>query len=555
MKALTLDDYKNLAIENGSEYLLDYIPKTPRNYINGWKCSVCGEVISKCYSNIKARKRCSCIKCSNNIKGLKDYQEIAQKNKGEYILNTIPETTHIPAIQAWKCNKGHIFDKKYDKVNRGHWCPVCSRSRLHIEHYKEIAEKQEGEYLLDYIPHKSNDKVEGWKCKNGHIFNQSYANIAGGWWCVECSIQARRDAREKCKYILKTGKNKGMQCQHRVVIDGYCQTHKSYIDSRKKYYEEKQRKEEETKEKEEEDQKKEILDLILPFDEKKMRILGTYEEPWFVAKDVAEILGYSGKNQEKAVRKHVEMEDKKIVEDMGVQIGHPVLQPKTVLINESGLYSLILRSKHPGAKKFKIWVTSDVLPSLRKKGSYILSSDMKNQFDTLNKQLRNTEKLLLEANEEKEALIQQKEEELYKANRKYERLKERKTQVKFNPKNCIYLTLNLKEKPADPKFGKSDDINARMATYRTNAPYTKILYLVFVEENDLVEKSLKCILKNNIIPSNHEFLIKMDYMDIVQKIEEIMNFLNLKYKVEEERVEIYNKAVMSDFEDEVEKRV
>lgn len=87
-------------------------------------------------------------------------------------------------------------------------------------------------------------------------------------------------------------------------------------------------------------------------------------EPWFVGKDVADILGYSDTAQ--AVRKHIDDEDKGVVE-MTTPGGK---QPVTV-INESGLYSLILSSKLPNAKKFKRWVTSEVLPTIRKHGAYM----------------------------------------------------------------------------------------------------------------------------------------------------------------------------------------
>ena len=88
-------------------------------------------------------------------------------------------------------------------------------------------------------------------------------------------------------------------------------------------------------------------------------------EPWFVGKDVALALGY--KNTKDALARHVDQEDKKD----GVVIPDPIGREQTpVLINESGLYSLILSSKLPTAKKFKRWVTSVVLPSIRKHGMF-----------------------------------------------------------------------------------------------------------------------------------------------------------------------------------------
>ena len=85
-------------------------------------------------------------------------------------------------------------------------------------------------------------------------------------------------------------------------------------------------------------------------------------EPFFVGKDVAEILGYS--NPQKALRDHVDEEDKTLNDSFTVN------GTKGVLINESGLYSLILRSQLPKAQKFKRWVTSEILPSIRRHGMY-----------------------------------------------------------------------------------------------------------------------------------------------------------------------------------------
>lgn len=86
-------------------------------------------------------------------------------------------------------------------------------------------------------------------------------------------------------------------------------------------------------------------------------------EPWLVGKDVAKALGYS--NTKDALSKRVDAEDKR-----GSQIATPSGMQEMVIINESGLYSLIFSSKLPKAKEFKRWVTSEVLPSIRRTGSY-----------------------------------------------------------------------------------------------------------------------------------------------------------------------------------------
>ena len=86
-------------------------------------------------------------------------------------------------------------------------------------------------------------------------------------------------------------------------------------------------------------------------------------EPWFVGKDIAEALGYS--NSRKALIDHVDDEDKGVTNRYT-----PGGKQNLIIINESGLYSLILSSKLPSAKKFKRWVTSEVLPAIRKTGRY-----------------------------------------------------------------------------------------------------------------------------------------------------------------------------------------
>lgn len=91
-------------------------------------------------------------------------------------------------------------------------------------------------------------------------------------------------------------------------------------------------------------------------------------EPWFVGKDVAEMLGY--KEPSKAVRERVDPEDKGVSD-----LDTPGGIQRTVIINESGLYSLILSSKLPQAKEFKRWVTSVILPALRRTGSYIAGEE------------------------------------------------------------------------------------------------------------------------------------------------------------------------------------
>ena len=100
-----------------------------------------------------------------------------------------------------------------------------------------------------------------------------------------------------------------------------------------------------------------------------IRTVMTNNEPWFVGKDVATVLGYE--RATKAIRDHVDEDD---VDEIPIQDSIGRMQ-NTPIINESGLYSLILGSKLPSAKRFKHWVTSEVLPSIRKNGGYITNQE------------------------------------------------------------------------------------------------------------------------------------------------------------------------------------
>ena len=107
------------------------------------------------------------------------------------------------------------------------------------------------------------------------------------------------------------------------------------------------------------------MNEIFVFHGQEVRTVTINNEPWFVGKDVAQILGYT--EPHKAIARHVDSDD-------GMK--HPLTDSlgriqETIIINESGLYSLILSSKLPQAKEFKRWVTSEVLPQIRQQGAYV----------------------------------------------------------------------------------------------------------------------------------------------------------------------------------------
>lgn len=117
---------------------------------------------------------------------------------------------------------------------------------------------------------------------------------------------------------------------------------------------------------------------------------------YFVGKDVAEILGYA--DTDKAIRNHVDEEDK-----LTRQFSGSGQARSMVTINESGLYSLVLSSKLPSAKRFKRWVTSEVLPALRRQGGYMLA----NANETPEQIMARALKIADEALKRKDALIEE----------------------------------------------------------------------------------------------------------------------------------------------------
>lgn len=175
-----------------------------------------------------------------------------------------------------------------------------------------------------------------------------------------------------------------------------------------------------------------------------VRVITKDGEPWFVGKDVSEILGYLEPN--KAITRHTDEDDR---------IKHPITDnlkrvQETWVINESGLYSLILGSKLPSAKKFKKWVTSDVLPSIRKHGMYA-TDELINNPDLLiaaATKIKEERQARLEAEKQRDKLIHQnklyttseiaKELGLKSANKLNQLLAEKKIQYKQNKTWLLY---------------------------------------------------------------------------------------------------------------------
>lgn len=141
------------------------------------------------------------------------------------------------------------------------------------------------------------------------------------------------------------------------------------------------------------------MNEIFNFHGQDVRTLTIDNEPWFVGKDVADILGYS--NSKDALNKHVDLDDKQIIQRSQIAT-LDIPNRGLTIINESGLYSLILSSKLPRAKEFKRWVTSEVLPTIRKHGMYAVDDLLDNPDMAIAafQRLKEERRLRLQAQEE-----------------------------------------------------------------------------------------------------------------------------------------------------------
>lgn len=132
-------------------------------------------------------------------------------------------------------------------------------------------------------------------------------------------------------------------------------------------------------------------------------------EPWFVGKDVAEALGYQ--NGSRDINTHVSEDDRKILTAQNYQNGTFKIPSRgLIVINESGLYALIFSSKLESAKRFKHWVTSEVLPSIRKNGGYIDGQETMSDEELLAKAVLMSQKII----EEKNKIIEKNQKKLAK---------------------------------------------------------------------------------------------------------------------------------------------
>ena len=266
-------------------------------------------------------------------------------------------------------------------------------------------------------------------------------------------------------------------------------------------------------------------------------------EPWFVGKDVAMALGYS--NTRDALSRHVDVEDKGVVNHdtpSGIQ--------KMTIINESGLYSLILSSKLEKAKRFKHWVTSEVLPALRKTGSYTISQSQNGQSKPMSR-----EYLLATAFLESQKVIEENTREIARLSVECDNLND---QVSQDQEVIDAMTKDVT--PAEKRA-----VLNRLMTYKHGAVAGSRWSILYREFEEKYHFNLDIRMRNyNKNPDNKKCKSKVDYVDRVLGMLDELYALAVKlfrsdydalieqtYHVRKTDEQIQNELMLDEIPDEV----
>ena len=281
-----------------------------------------------------------------------------------------------------------------------------------------------------------------------------------------------------------------------------------------------------------------------------LRILGSHDDPWFVAKDIATMLEY--KDCDQAIRAHVDNDyiltykQYKIL--IPVKITGTKILDTTKLINESGLYCLILRSKNEKAKLFQKWVTSEVLPSLRKSGEYKFQEQIKLLTQEKQQAIEEKEQVILE-----KATITRR---LSSVTQNHNKMLKRRRRGVYEIGNVVYILSHVAfttyYQDDYYKIGMSTQsasettpaFKNRLSSYKTGAPCDyKVHYLIYVENNKLIEDILKLKFKDQLNPSNGEWIKGVKLEEIIKSIRHLCEYIGLPCK---EHSIMKNKNIVDD---------
>ena len=233
---------------------------------------------------------------------------------------------------------------------------------------------------------------------------------------------------------------------------------------------------------------------------------------WFNAYNVCKILGYVAPKE--IVKKLVNNKHKKYLKNIFPDYKlYPNAQPKSIYLNESGLYTLLIRSKKQNAEKFFMWVVEDVLPSIRKTGIYTANKAQMKKIDELNELIEQKDEELKKITEQKNQELEKKDEELKQEKLKNKSLENNQKNKHICTKGKYIYILKAKlddyidkDKPDILKIGKTKKYKIRMSTYNTSVKDNVIvLYRAKVNDISAVENCLKGLLSKKVYRSYKEY--------------------------------------------------
>ena len=260
------------------------------------------------------------------------------------------------------------------------------------------------------------------------------------------------------------------------------------------------------------------IDETFKFNDKKIRIIGTYDEPWFVAKDICDILGLTNVTE---TLKNIP-ENWRSSETLRTSYNSQTMN----IINEAAVYRLIMRSNKPIAQKFQEVVCGEILPTLRKKGEYKIQAiiDKNKQLEEETQKLKGEKKLM---KNDYDKLVVRHNKHLKKIKR-----------TPYEIGSVVYIVSN----PVIPKMyfkiglasQKSSVTQStfmrRLSTYNTSSPHDFVVnYLCYVKYNILIEKLIKIKFERNLDPLNKEWIQNVKLETIIEYIKYICDGSNINY--------------------------
>jgi prophage antirepressor-like protein len=276
----------------------------------------------------------------------------------------------------------------------------------------------------------------------------------------------------------------------------------------------------------------EKIDMTLSFNKNTIRILGTHDKPIFVAKDICKILGIS--NITEAMRKIPEKWRG------SVQLNTLGGKQEMLTVTEPGVYKFVMRSDKPIAEKFQEWVCEDVLPSIRKKGDYVL--------EEYKKQLEEQQKITEEQKKQLEEQQKKTKEDQKRIKLLENKVLKKQPRVHYEETNVIYL-LTTKEHKKKRIYivGRACDLADRLSTYDKTCPHQVIHYrgCPSYEHMIITETMVLCTIMEYREVANHDRFILPADKDISlfkNAIDECVDFFKSK-KVDPKKIEEHKEKI------------